>query len=501
MRRASMNMSDRHGASKGVGAAAIGFVTTQIEQGSDHRRNKRLSYTSLDQEATDMTANTETPLTQAAGCLVESRSLAEIRRVAANRLGISDEDYKVRLAAAKMIGGFLVRDKGSVELERGSVYGAVILIPQVARTAGWPRFFVSMMVRSYLFLFVNFAVQGGLLYMIAKEETVMDLFSGQMYLCDFGAWVKDCPGQPWCVGPAGTQITPPRMYSWAQWSMRTFVRQSLEALFPDRIADIREKVDPGEYGLESYSCRLLSCFIFMMSVMSELYLNFRMIRLICAVPTVNEPWIELNENDDVHTWLDAAEIKVAGMSAAWKILNILVVFIPKMLLWSITATSGVTFLMETGSIEDIIVNSVALTFVLNIDEMFFELMSDSAKVMLECHAELKFYSEEHEENLPEELIMEQYSTQQAVRHWGLADTLSLFPSKLLAVFILTFIFVLNYYIERCEYGGNFHWHSKTMYLPKSIQFPILSAFAGSIWPTPSLDKPFWTMPRAQLHSG
>merc|ERR1719454_2426864 len=100
------------------------------------------------------------------------------------------------------------------------------------------------------------------------------------------------------------------------------------------------------------------------------------------------------------------------MSLGWKIINVLVVFIPKMLLWKITAEAGVTFLMETASIEDIIVNSVALTFVLNIDEMFFELMSDAQKVMLECHEELKFYDEEEEENLPEELIMDEHCIHQ-----------------------------------------------------------------------------------------
>merc|ERR1740138_187716 len=135
-----------------------------------------------------------------------------------------------------------------------------------------------MAVRAYIFLIVNFVVQGGLLYMIAKEETVMDLFSGQMYLCDFGAWVKDCPGQPWCIGPGGTEITAPRLYSWEQWSVRTFVKQSLQTLFPERLDEINAKIDPGEYGVESYTCRWMCCFIFMMSVMSELFLNFRMIR-------------------------------------------------------------------------------------------------------------------------------------------------------------------------------------------------------------------------------
>jgi len=515
---------------KGVGGAAVGHLAAQIssshhaELGSHHHHhsvhvNHKIgrssvagrvsisrgsvlndSYEALEQEHTRETTgnssgreNTETPLVGG----YDSSSLLEMRESAASRLGISIEDYEVKLAAAKMIGGFVIRDKGSVELERGSVYGAVILMPQVARTAGWPRFFVNLTVRSYIFVLVNYVVQGLLLYMIAKEETVMDLFAGQMYLCDFGAHVKDCPGHDWCIGPHGTQITPPRLYSWNTWSTRVFVKQSLEAHFPERIDDINKLVDPGEYGLESYSCRWLCCFIFMMSVMSELFLNFRMLRLLLYVPTKNEPWLELRKEDpdaDTTNWLDAAEVKVAGMSLGWKIINVLVVFIPKMLLWKITAEAGVTFLMETASIEDIIVNSVALTFVLNIDEMFFELMSDAAKVMLECHADLKFYDVAQEENLPEEMIMEEHSRSQTLRNWRYTDTLALFPVKLVAVLLLTIFFVANYYLERCVYTGDGHWISKTMYLPQSSKFSAFSAYFSWSFPNPHVPEPYWTMP-------
>merc|ERR1711879_592903 len=168
-------------------------------------------------------------------------------------------------------------------------------MPQVARTARWPRFLSSLVFQAYLFLLVNVIVQSTLLYMIAKEELVMDLFAGQMYLCDFGAWLSRCPGHPSCTGPAGSQITPPRMYSYAMWSTRTYARDSLKALFPDRVDEIHAKIDPGEYGVESYWCRWLCCFIFMMSVMSELFLNVEMLKLVWFVPSRNEPWIELVE--------------------------------------------------------------------------------------------------------------------------------------------------------------------------------------------------------------
>merc|ERR1740138_608466 len=119
----------------------------------------------------------------------------------------------------------------------------------------------------------------------------MDAFAGQMYLCDFGAHVEQCPG-PHCIGPGGTNITAPRMYSYAAWSVRNYVKDSMKAIFPEKADEIDEKVDPGEYGVESYWCRLVRCFIYMLTVMNELYLIFRMTALLWYVPAKAEPWIQ-----------------------------------------------------------------------------------------------------------------------------------------------------------------------------------------------------------------
>eukprot|EP00439_Symbiodinium_sp_Y106_P074806 s169_g14.t1 len=81
-------------------------------------------------------------------------------------------------------------------------------------------------------------------------------FAGQMHLCDFGASVKACPDASNCVGPSGTVYTPARLYSFPIWSTRVFVRDSMKAVFPEYAEKIDEQVDPGEYGLENYTCRL-----------------------------------------------------------------------------------------------------------------------------------------------------------------------------------------------------------------------------------------------------
>merc|ERR1711908_182186 len=143
--------------------------------------------------------------------------------------------------------------------------------------------------------------------------------------------MSSCPGHNWCRGPHGTDITPPRLYDYGSWKTRSFTRDAILALFPDKAKEIYEKVDPGEYGIESYSCRWLCCFIFMMSVMSELFLNIRMLKLFWKVPNQAEPWVELKNDDGEELgWVYSAEIKVAGMSPPWKIVLLAVVFFPKM---------------------------------------------------------------------------------------------------------------------------------------------------------------------------
>merc|ERR1719310_1139911 len=104
-------------------------------------------------------------------------------------------------------------------------------MPQLARTAGWNRFFSLLSLRSFIFLAVNVTVQAWILMMLGKEIFVMDAFAGKVYLCDFGAHITDCPGDPHCTGPSGTSYTPARMYNFAAWQTRTFFRDSLISIF------------------------------------------------------------------------------------------------------------------------------------------------------------------------------------------------------------------------------------------------------------------------------
>merc|ERR1712176_885497 len=101
--------------------------------------------------------------------------------------------------------------------------------------------------RSLFFLCVNFFIQGYLLYMISSEELVMAKFAGRMHLCDFGAALSRCPGQPDCFGPGGSEYTAERLYSYHQWKTRSFILNAFREMFPDKENEIMGKIDPGEF--------------------------------------------------------------------------------------------------------------------------------------------------------------------------------------------------------------------------------------------------------------
>lgn len=422
---------------------------------------------------------------------------------------IKDPKLRAVAASTKMMGILKAKEKYRVPFDKG-LYGAAIVMPQLARSAGWRKDLCVLSIRSFIFLLVNYVAQGCILYMIAKEEIVWDAFAGQMFLCDFGKNSNDCPDGPDCMGPEGTVFSPPRVYGWDQWSTRVYVRDSLVALFPHLKDDIHKNVDPGEYGVESHVCRLLCCTLFTVTVMSDLWGSINILRVFIDVPNKAELWIDYEVPDwadkehakAVHGWseLDLVKLKVAGMPLAWKIFDVLIILLPKMLLWKITAEAGILFLMEASGIEDIVVNSVALAFILQIDELLCnELMSETTRTMLgkleDYHLE-GYESEIAVENMTDEEVLDKYEKANQGR-WGLQELWDSFPARLVAVFILTGDFVWVYYARHCVTSAAGGSVSHSMRLPTSTDFSLLNAFFQHFFPIETVEEPFWTMPEAQ----
>lgn len=417
-----------------------------------------------------------------------------------------EAENRAKLAAAKMLGTMESAETYKIRLDKG-LYRAALLLPQLARSAGYPKNFVILALRSYIFLAVNYICQVLVLYMIAKEELIWDAFAGQMFLCDFGRNAGDCPNGSDCVGPGGTMYTPSRVYSWGVWSTRVFVRDALLAIFPQKSEEIHQFADPGEYGLESYWCRWLCCMLFTATLLGDLVGSINIIRMFWDSPNQAECWLdyevpewaEKEHAKAIHGWseVDLCKLKIAGMPLHWKIINLFVIIIPKLLLWWLTAQSGTTFLMETSAIDNMVVNSVALAFILQIDELLCsELMSETTKTLLDMvqDYELHGYTEANQvETMKDEDCLQDYE-KHLDADWSWYEIMSLVPYKLVVVLLFTMLFVRLYYWTHCVQNEDGGYVSREMRHPLTTHFSFLCAFFSSIFKPQTENEPFWVMP-------
>jgi len=420
-----------------------------------------------------------------------------------------DELRNAHIAAGK---AFSILKKmemlGFCGVERSSVYGAAIAIPQVARSVGWSKTLLGLTLRSYLFLFINFCIQGFLLTYIGQAIVIINPNAGQMHLCDFGAsltsWTQTCPGGPNCIGPHGTEMTLPRLYGYDTWATRSFVQASLIALFPERREEIEQKVDPGEYGVENYVCRVVCLFIFTLSVVEDLRSTFGLVYLLWKLPSIPENWISWSPPDwaekshakAVHGWteLDLVSFQVAGMPRHWKFINFFLICCPKLILWYGTVHAGFQFLFETSAIDDLVINCVAMTFLLEIDEMIFDRLTTVATKYIMANLEdYPLFTTEEEDHETDEEVLDRFRRHEEISHAThiMEICLWIFSKHLVLVLIVMGFFTCEYYYRNCvRFEGGYV--SKPMFLPEVSSANLLSFLFGSV-PQQS-SQAFWTMP-------
>jgi len=423
---------------------------------------------------------------------------------------------------SKVMGGYLLSKFGSCAIEAESVYGAALVLPQLARSMQWQRDFTIEALRSYVFVLLAVIIQSLILTMLEKHETVIDPFAGQMFLCDLGAFcgnVEDT-GDESCRGPAGTTITPPRLYSFDIWSTRVFIRDSMKLIFPDKADDIDKMVDPGEYGMESYWCRVLCCLLFMMTMVQEARNIITMGYTLYYLPNVAETWIadtgapeeeeaEMEDDGPVNEdeWLESITLQAAGMPMIWKVINVVLLLIPKMFIWKLTVETGIVFLMETAGIDDLVVNSIALTFILDIDELCLQtLTTPYTKSLLSRCRDLPlsdFKSQlaneqrrKSQKALTEKQALQRFGEEELSKRFSLIDCIyTIFPFRLLGVLGAALFFIFGYYQSHCkptDFFGRF-W-PKPLHLAESTEFSILNSFFPIFFPVHVEKESIWSMP-------
>lgn len=425
---------------------------------------------------------------------------------------LTEHERQTYIASAKATRILDHRAMELIRIEADSVYGAALALPQIARSAEWSMAYTSKAVRGLLFLLTNIFLQGFLLYMLSKEERAIDKFGGQMYLCNFGAHLSNCPDAPNCIGPGGTRYTPSRLFNWDLWTTRVFIRDSLKLIFPERADEIQAKVDPGEYGLESYYLRMSCCFLFVLGLWNDLAGSWDIALLLWRVPTRAEDWIQhenVKATDDggkkacVDTTgstdesfdLGFVNFRVCGMPFHWKVISFFIVLVPKVYLWLLTVDIGIVFLMETSTIESMIINCVALGFILSIDELTMSILSPQSREILNV---IEPYACS-EPNVPED---DELHAHLRDKNWNALSPwfyVSIIPTRLAAMLAVTAFFVTTYYLEHCQRLSDGSWVARDLHLPRSESVSFLSFLFGpfpNVFPIDSEPSVYWTMPDA-----
>lgn len=238
---------------------------------------------------------------------------------------------------------------------------------------------------------------------------------------------------------------------------RNFVKKALEAIFPEKVKEIDDCIDLGDFHDES-------------------------------------PLMGM---------IDEVQVHIAGMTYFWKFVNMVLVALPKLFLWKLTAETGVTILMETAGIDDLITNSVGLTFILGLDELIGSaLMREETLMFVRACEDFDLFDATTScvgdmSKLSEDEILQKYNqTQHGVRSITFRDLINLLPTKLIATILATMLFVYEYYWRHCTYNADDgdRLVSKTMYTPSTVEFTWLNAILPNIFPVPKDDLPYWEMP-------
>lgn len=457
------------------------------------------------------TSNTELSADYPSG-IPEGDEKAEMRPMSINGQELSPTDASACLAMAKAIeilGG--MEAAGACSVERTSVYGAALAIPQIARSAKWPTTMCCLTIRAFLFLVINYGVQSLFIYYIYDSQTNMNPFGGQMHLCDFASHVADCPNSPNCHGPGGKEFqNPGTLYPYDIWNTRKFLRDSLMALFPDLKDEIADKVDPGEYGLEGYYCRYLCIFVFMVSIADE-FQNIRdLFKLLWNLPSDESHWVQY----DPPSWgpkhhvkvvhdqseLDFVQFTVNGMPRRWKVFNIVFLLIPKIFIWRMLSMAGVHFLMETAAMVDQIVNTTALSFVFSVDELLLERLTTKAtKHILEKIQDLQLFDGAMYETETDQEAMQRYFAQEMRWNFNRQRDWWLLPRRLFWSVVLMLAFIWEYYFHNCRKMDDGSWVSVDMFLPLNAHLDGFCFVSKFIYHCSNVvGEAFWTMPEGSL---
>merc|ERR1740123_1708197 len=168
--------------------------------------------------------------------------------------------------------------------------------------------------------------------------------------------------------------------------------------------------------------------------------------------------------------------KIAGMPKSWKVFVTIVIVIPKCILLYNVCWMGLRFLMESAGIVEQVLGAMTMDFILDIDEMLFDMLGSEATKRIMGDLET-FTNPDVNPNEIDEHIEDARNSKFSAFRWGAAKLC--IPRRLLYTLAALFIFEARYYLLNCDRVDGM-WVSKPMYLPKSAYFTMMNFITGRV---------------------
>eukprot|EP00448_Togula_jolla_P021852 CAMPEP_0170572822 /NCGR_PEP_ID=MMETSP0224-20130122/2430_1 /TAXON_ID=285029 /ORGANISM="Togula jolla, Strain CCCM 725" /LENGTH=483 /DNA_ID=CAMNT_0010895355 /DNA_START=8 /DNA_END=1456 /DNA_ORIENTATION=+ len=301
-----------------------------------------------------------------------------------------------------------------ISIPKQSVISTAICFPQLARCSGYARTFSAMSIKHVILAFLSLWMQAFLLEAMRQALLTIDQADGVPHLCTYGFDYGDDANPP--KGPLGLAYERSRGNiepSYQKLMLRNTIAQLMRSLAAANVTTlVNDEMGPVDYGLESPNCRFLSVTMFLISLSGEMVALWRWAVYLWKSPrrklmasgqssssssedefgfgdNDNCQWIKFRDWPDTSqnpakrkelwnalekTELDHIRFVATGMPLGWKIYSGLLVFMKAVILIELSWI-GLMFLMHTGVIIKLILNSVALLFIVDVDLIFFESFS------------------------------------------------------------------------------------------------------------------------------
>ena len=302
------------------------------------------------------------------------------------------------------------------EMPRDSAYAAVLVMWPLYRSSGWSRHYRMLFIASLVMFLVSISLQGGMLYLLLYRKLVSK-DGGDPHACMYGIGAADSFFIPTGYfeetsigrGFGGLTVTDDnRETDFGRYELQDGIYNSLvriihvvRAMMANNTAGSSQvhledamkavsKVEPKVFGIETHGFRFMGVFLFVVQWCIDFWTStvHFYIGPCWANSMQGGSWIQRNQNGDVFRFAGYQLRKDCFVIGLLAVLSLVVSFFTLLL--------GIDMLLSLTTAEDVLLNCLALTFILDIDEIVFRSFAPIEVRNILNDLDLEFY---HQSNV------------------------------------------------------------------------------------------------------